>query len=255
MKIISNLEYKNGLTGDIFLPETEVPANGFPAAVLIHGGGWSMGDRYSVNGIADFLVENNFAVFNIEYRLSPQNLWPSGLEDCQDALKWLFESDYPIDRQKIFFIGASAGGHYALIAGLTLPREMVCGIVSISGIDDTFEDYKLAPDRYDLLLGRTPSEKDLTELNPASYLTDNAPPILCTHWRLDRVVPFEACTNFEKAATARGIKTCIYGYNYDRHCEGHDIWIPGSNPHRLHPDLEAVIAGFLKTISGVMKDA
>ena len=41
MKIIVDLEYASGLVGDLFLPGDQVPDDGFPAVLLIHGGGWT----------------------------------------------------------------------------------------------------------------------------------------------------------------------------------------------------------------------
>ena len=249
MKIITDIEFAPSLAGDLFLPDGPTPDSGFPAALLIHGGGWSGMDRYAARGIADFLAENGFAVFNIDYRLAPQHHWPAGLDDCKAAAQWLLGSEYPIDTEKFFIIGGSAGGHYALMTGLTLPRGTVCGIISISGIDDVFIDSRFAPlARYIYLLGKSPDRNDLLEINPAEYYTADAPPILCTHWRNDQVVPFAECAAFEQTVVKKGGRICVYSYDYDRHCEGHDIWIPESSPHRLHPDLEAVIAGFMKEI-------
>ena len=201
-----------------------------------------------MRGIADFLSENGFAVFNIDYRLTPQHHWPAGLDDCTAGAKWLLESEYPIDTEKFFIIGGSAGGHYALMTGLTLPRGTVCGIISISGIDDVFIDSRVSPGRYNALFGHAPNEAELRELDPATYLSADAPPILCTHYRFDRVVPFAACTAFEQAVVKKGGRICVYSYDYEREIQGHGIWIPGTSPRRLYPDLEAVILAFMKEV-------
>ena len=248
VKVITDLEYTSGLAGDLFLPEGQVPDGGFPAVLLIHGGSWSGMDRHAMCGVADFLAENGFVVFNIDYRLAPEHRWPAGFNDCKAAAQWLISSDFPINTRKFFIIGASSGGHYALMTGLTLPHGTVCAIVSISGIDDVFIDSRFSPKRYTALIGKTPDENDLTELNPATYLTADAPPILCTHWRRDEVVRFAACTAFEQAAADKGVKVCVYSYDYDRQFEGHGIWIPDSSPHRLYPDLESVITAFVREI-------
>jgi len=245
MKIIPDLQYAPGLAGDLFLPGDQVPDDGFPSVLLIHGGGWRTMDRSAMRGAADFLAEKGFAVFNIDYRLAPEYRWPSGLDDCKAAAQWLFCSEYPVNTQKFFIVGASSGGHYALITGLTLPRGMIRGIVSISGIDDVFVDSRFSPERYTALLGKTPTEKDLTEINPATYLAADAPPILCTHWRHDQVVRFSACAAFEQAAANIGAKISVYSYDCNRQFEGHGIWIPGTSPRRLYPDLEAVISMYL----------
>ena len=248
MKIISDLEYVPGLVGDLFLPDGPAPAGGFPAALVIHGGGWTGMDRHAVSGIAEFLAENGFAAFNIEYRLAPQHRWPAGCDDCKAAAQWLIRSDYPVNTGKIFTVGASSGGHYALMAGLTLPRGTVCGIVSISGIDDVFVDRGFAPGRYTALLGHKQDEKELLEINPATYLSADAPPILCTHYRFDQVVQFAACTAFEQAAVKKGGRICVYSYDHERKDQGHAIWVPGTSPRRLYPDLEAVILAFMKEV-------
>ena len=249
MEMIQNVEYKPGLRGDFFLPDGQAPDGGFPVALLIHGGGWTSMDRLAVRGIADFLAGNGFAVFNIDYRLAPRHRWPAGLDDCKSAVQWLLGSDFPVNSGKLFVIGASSGGHYALMTGLTLPRGTVCGIVSISGIDDVFIDSRFWPDRYKALLGKTPDEKDLTGIDPATCLTSDAPPILCTHWRRDEVVRFAVCTAFEQAAAEKGVKITVYSYDdRDRNFEGHGIWIPGTSPRRLYPDLEAAIAAFMKEV-------
>jgi acetyl esterase/lipase len=248
MTIIADLEYAPGMAGDLFLPDGPASAGGFPAALLIHGGGWTSMDRHAVRGIAEFLAGNGFAVFNIDYRLAPQHRWPAGLDDCKAAAQWLLGSEYPVDAQKFFIVGGSSGGHYSLMTGLTLPRGTVCGIVSISGIDDVFIDSRFSPGRYTALLGKSPDEKDLTEINPATYLTADAPPVLCTHWRRDEVVRFAACTAFEQAAADKGVKISVYSYDFDREFEGHGIWIPGTSPRRMYPDLEAVILAFMKEV-------
>ena len=138
MVTIADIGFSSSVAGDLHLPDGIAPKEGFPAAVLIHGGGWTSMDRSRFNGIADMLAEHGFAVFNIDYRLAPQHPWPAGLNDCKAAIKYLQYSDFPVNKKKIFVIGGSAGGHYALVAGLSMPKNTVCGIISISGIDDVF---------------------------------------------------------------------------------------------------------------------
>jgi hypothetical protein len=37
-------------------------------------------------------------------------------------------------------------------------------------------------------------------------------------------------------------------YTYEQRDKGHSIWISGSNPHKLHPDIEAAMAQFVTTL-------
>ena len=55
------------LTLDAYVPEGDGP---FPAAILVHGGGFSKGDKQTyVTPLFDPLTEADFAWFTINYRL------------------------------------------------------------------------------------------------------------------------------------------------------------------------------------------
>jgi len=115
MKIISDLEYAPGMAGDLFLPDGPAPAGGFPAALVIHGGGWTGMDRHAVRGLAEFLAENGFAVFNIDYRLAPQHPHPVFFEDCYAAMCYAYDhaDALGIDPERMGVGGDSAGGTLA----------------------------------------------------------------------------------------------------------------------------------------------
>ena len=102
--------------------------------------------------IATFLCQDlGLAVFNINYRLCRKSVWPAGGDDCLEAAWTLLEGRIPQiqgNGKKILIIGASSGGHYALMTGLRLPPERVSGIISISGINSVKEDLAFAPGRY-----------------------------------------------------------------------------------------------------------
>lgn len=247
--MITEIEYLPGVTGDLYLPESAAPASGFPAVLLIHGGGWSSMDRSAVAGAAEMLCREGFAVFNIDYRLAPEHPWPAGLNDCQKALEHLVEklgSAYGLDLKRIFVAGGSSGGHYALITGFTAPPRSVAGIVSISGIDDVYSDFELRPGRYGTLMGHPASAEELKEINPSRYFYEGAPPVLCTHFFRDTVVPVESCLDFAAELRRRGGKVTLYLYDFDRDGEGHAIWRPGTSPRLLYPDLEQHILFFLR---------
>lgn len=247
--MISNIEFAPGIKGDIHLPDTPAPEKGYAAVLLIHGGAWSSMERSAVDGIAQMLSDNGFAVFNIDYRLAPRHRWPCGIEDCKAALNFLMARGsefFPLDPGKIFVAGGSSGGHYALITALTAPKGSVAGIISLSGIDDVFTDFALSPGRYQTLLGYVPEKEDLEKIDPASFYYDGAPPILCTHFLRDTVVPADSCRAFAEKVRERGgnVSTCYYDFGRDG--QGHAIWIPGTNPRRLYSDLEEEMLKFLR---------
>ncbi len=255
MKNIVNLTYRpaeDGFgTGDLYLPET---AGASPAALLlIHGGGWGSMDKSGLAGIAEFLSQDlNLAVFNVDYRLCGKDPWPAGGDDCMQAGRFLLDADIPefqcLNRKKIWVMGASSGGHLALMTGLRLPPERVAGIISISGIAAVRPDYRLNPGRYRNLFGHDPSERELDLLEPSSLLTRDSPPVLLTHGLRDNVVPISSAECFLQKLVEKQIPSETFFYAKEETGFSHRIWIPGSSPHKLYPELEKVIAGFIAMI-------
>jgi len=259
--MIREMQYAPGETGDLYLPGAPAPEAGYPAVLLIHGGAWTSMERSAMAGVAEFLCRAGFAVFNIDYRLAPEDPWPRGFEDCRAALAHLagpMAEEFLLDRKKIFVIGGSSGGHYALLTGLSAEPGSVAGIVSVSGIADVFPDYEPRPGRYEKLFGFPPSPEDLKKIDAREFYYDGAPPILCTHYRYDTVVPVDSARNFVAEVERRGGNITFYGYDCGRRDQGHGIWIPGTKydfsrrnqgPYRkLYPDLEQVILFFLRNV-------
>ena len=251
MKVVSDIPYapESGVygIGDLYLPDESTTRRDIVLA--IHGGGWRALDKSSYEGVARFFVENEFIVFNINYRLAPEHPCPACLDDCLKAADFLQNKTIPelagVDRSKIWICGASAGGHLALMTGLRLGAKHVKGIVSISGIADPTPDARNHPDRYSDFLGKTPGPQELASISPMSRLDDDPPPMLCTHYLHDSVVPFESVENFLAAAKSRSIELEHYFYDLGRDNQGHAIWIPGSAPHRLYQDIEDHILAFI----------
>jgi len=99
----------------IYTPEGEGP---FPVLVYYHGGGWVIG---SVEGFeaANRLVatEGNLVVVSVDYRLAPENPYPTPIEDCYAALEWVAANAAEIkgDESQISVGGDSAGGNLSTV--------------------------------------------------------------------------------------------------------------------------------------------
>jgi arylsulfatase A len=90
-----------------------------PAIVAIHGGGWATGNRTSHAKVAQALAARGFVAATISYRLSGEASFPSQIQDCKAAVRFLRANakKYGIDGDQIGAIGLSAGGHLtALLA-------------------------------------------------------------------------------------------------------------------------------------------
>jgi acetyl esterase/lipase len=245
-----NAEAGNDGLGDLYLPADVRPDT--PVVLAIHGGGWGGGNRYSWSGVAEFFQNDlGFAAFNIEYRLVKKGPWPLCGNDCLTAAKYLLSDDFAkrsgIACKKIWVCGGSAGGHLALWTGLSLAPEQVAGIVSVSGIGDLVPDEKAHAGRYVGLFGHKPTPAELAAAAPLSLVTPKSPPVFCSHATVDGAVPFESSQVFVDAC--RKAKVEVDFFVYERRDSGHSIWIPGSNPHKLFPEIEAAIAKFVKKYS------
>lgn len=92
-----------------------------PIILFFHGGGWSLGDVESYDNFCRFLAANTGAIIvSIEYRLSPEHRYPSGLHDCFASLKWVAANAKKLggDPKRISTMGDSAGGNFAALAAI-----------------------------------------------------------------------------------------------------------------------------------------
>jgi acetyl esterase/lipase len=123
--------------GELYVPEGDGP---FPVVVLIHGGFWTaLFDRRQVTRLADSLVADGYAVWNIEYRRLGEDGggWPGTFDDVAAAVDTLDGLDDRLDLAKVLVVGHSAGGQLAkYVAGRTDGKIRFRGAVSISGVLD-----------------------------------------------------------------------------------------------------------------------
>ena len=243
--------------GTLSLPD--VPYGKEEAVLSIHGGGGAAMDRAAFAGVAEYFTDClGMAAFNIEYTLagpsgSGKEPWPACGNDCVKAAEWMFSKAFArkagFSPKRIWICGGSAGGHLALWTGLNLPSEKVAGIISISGIADPLPDYEVHTNRYNVLFGgHAPTAEELESMSIMNLVRSDGPRILLTHESEDTVVPIESARHFLSAYRDAGNEIVFYEYSrsiYDG-LTGHCIWIPGSKPHRLIPQLESEIEKFVK---------
>ncbi|MEK8130022.1 alpha/beta hydrolase [Paenibacillus filicis] len=92
-----------------------------PLYYSIHGGGMVMGSPVVDRpGNASLAAQHGFCCVSVYYRLAPEHVQPSQLQDCYSGLYWCIEhaEELGIDTGKVAVGGSSAGG--GLAAGLAL---------------------------------------------------------------------------------------------------------------------------------------
>lgn len=111
-----------------------------PAVVVVHGGGWTQGDKSMFAQQSDQLAKRGFVAFSVNYRLAPAHPFPAAVDDVETAVGWVRKhaKDYGLDPKRIGALGGSAGGH--LVGMLATDGEgslqaghRVAAVVSWSG--------------------------------------------------------------------------------------------------------------------------
>ena len=119
---------------DLHVPDGAGP---FPAAILVHGGGFDEGSKSTnVRPLFDVLAGAGFAWFSIDYRLAPAAHLREANEDVVSAIQWVKANakQYRVDVSRIALIGESAGGFLVNYAGThETPESKVAAVVDFYG--------------------------------------------------------------------------------------------------------------------------
>ncbi|KGE15861.1 alpha/beta hydrolase [Sphingobacterium deserti] len=115
---------------DLFLPAV-AQTKKVPLVIVVHGGGWAFGDKemesiYYMRKLKEGLLRSGFAVASIGYSLLSDSVhFPQPLEDCKDAVRWLYKhaSVYNLDTDNFGMWGGSAGAHIGLLIAYSTEDE------------------------------------------------------------------------------------------------------------------------------------
>jgi acetyl esterase len=102
------------LRARLYQPEN---AAGKGAIYYIHGGGWFACNIDTHDRMLRFLAaQSGLTVFALDYRLSPEHVYPAALEDCLAGWRWLCANapHLRINPGRIAIAGDSAGANLAL---------------------------------------------------------------------------------------------------------------------------------------------
>ncbi|GAA3640527.1 alpha/beta hydrolase [Flavivirga jejuensis] len=167
--------------------------------ILVHGGGWSSGDKEDMNLIKDLLQQDfpNLAIANINYRLADTNNkpYPMQIEDITSIINYLKSNKvkYTIS-ENIGFIGTSAGAHLSLLWSYAFDDDntnMVCSIVGPTNFTDPAYLNNTNPDLQELLdlYSINPETSYLEEVSPLHRVTNLSPPTILFYGGQDPLVP------------------------------------------------------------------
>lgn len=210
------VEYGHGQLLDLHIPDGPGP---FPAAILVHGGGFDGGSR-STNMAPTFepLAAAGFAWFSIDYRMAPEFRFAQAKEDVDEAIRWVKANAkrYKVDVSRLVLSGESAGGFLVAYAAVhESAATRVAAVVDFYGPADYEKiarqrrDY---PGRFNMKSIEAHQAKGggiwffgaegydeasfvkLREVSPIFAVHKGMPPFLAIHGTRDDRVPYEQST-------------------------------------------------------------
>ena len=248
---------------DLYVP-TQGDRTG-AAIVYVHGGGWAVGTRRRFGRTfipwsptpLDLLAQAGFVMATIDYRLSGEACFPAQLHDVKAAVRWIRGNAgaLGVDAGRVVVWGESAGGHLAMLAGMTGDDPSMAGDVgtfldqsaAVCGVIDWYGPMNLlsiggqhlpgsdkdpdAPGSWESSMVGAPLQSDpqrTRAASPITYVHAGAPPVQIHHGTLDSLVPYAQSAEFADALRAAGGDVELIPV------EGSDHFWPGA------PDMRAI---------------
>jgi len=212
---------------DIYEPP-EGTANGI-GVLLVHGGGWSQGDRTQLKGYGILLGRRGYLCVASEYRLTGEALWPAQIEDVKAAIRWMRANakELGFDPARLVISGNSAGGHLSLVAGGTanMPEfegdggnagvgtEVAAAIAFYPPTGLEKRDWGGLP----ALFGKGAPPETLRAASPLTYAGPSFPPTLLIHGNADEVVPAREAEAMYDALHDAGVPVELHMYANQPH--------------------------------------
>jgi acetyl esterase/lipase len=197
-----------------------MPANAkanTPLVIWVHGGAWMLNDKYADMGYMTntikSILEKGYALASIDYRHSTTAVFPAQIQDCNQALEFLYvnAAKYKLDKTKFVLFGFSAGGHLASLLALSnnnnvaefypqkkKPTFKIKAVIDFYGPSDFLSmtamgDPNMKGDPISTLLGDSPLRRpDLSKIaSPSNYVDKDDPPFIIVHGEKDESVPYQ----------------------------------------------------------------
>jgi len=212
--VIRDIEYArvgdHALKLDLHIPRGKPKS---PAIVWVHGGAWRSGSKAGMP--LGKLVEENYPIVSVDYRLSTEARFPAQIQDIKAAIRFVRANSakWNVSAEQILIAGDSAGAHLAALVGVsnghaelegTVGHDRgqssdVQGIMSFYGAanlttilkQSTPHGLSVRVPALELLLGALPTNAPaLARLaSPVFHVDSHDPPLLLLHGDQDPQMP------------------------------------------------------------------
>ena len=165
---------------DVYVPAG--PPKPWPVVVFIYGGGWDNGSRAMYPFVGGALAAHGLVTVIPDYRLYPDVLFPSFLQDCAAAVRWTRDNiaQFGGAPGPVFLMGHSAGAYNAAMLGLDaqwlgqhgMTRSDLRGVIGLAG------PYDFLPLNTDELRTIFGPQDQLARTQPINFVDGGQPPML-----------------------------------------------------------------------------
>jgi acetyl esterase/lipase len=220
------------LVAHVYRPMGPVPKQGYAAAVLVHGGGWSAGEPSWMEARGQRLASLGMVAVAAEYRLSDQaSVTPlEAMADVRDAIRWMRRNatSLGIDPNRIAALGVSAGGHLAAAAAMIDPDPRDSISAAANALVFWYPALSLGGDSWlaRILLDRAP----VSSIDPVEHVRPGLPPTLIFVGANDSLTPLRGQEEFCARMQAAGNRCAIQVYPDLGHLFMKNPWGEGSEP-------------------------
>lgn len=178
---------------DLFVP-ADAPGNGsaaLPVVVFFYGGGWDSGTRSDYGWAAQALAAQGFLVALPDYRIVPQVVFPTFIEDAAAATAKVADvaAQYGGDPARLGVSGHSAGAHLAMMIALDRRYMAAVGkpdiIRAAAGLSGPYDFIPFDVPASINAFGHAP---DPAQTQPVTFVRADGPPLWLGHGEPDVVV-------------------------------------------------------------------
>lgn len=190
-----------------------------PVVVFFYGGAWESGDKSSYLFVAEALTSRGYVVVIPNYRVYPEVIFPTYMEDVALAVKWTFDNiaQHGGDPARVFVMGHSAGAQLAALVAYDgkyldpsgtkagVDKRRIKGVVSLAGALDFLP---LTEANLFIIFPETIRAAS----QPINFITGKEAPSLLLHGEDDSRVGIHNSRNLAARITERGgvVETTYY---------------------------------------------
>ncbi len=207
---------------DIYIPKEANNINDASRVLVVYfyGGGWDSGSKNKYKFVASTLTQQGYTVAIPDYRLYPEVVFPSFIEDAALAIAWLQKNheQYLSHVERIYLMGHSAGAHIASLLTTNeqylnkadVRTENLAGFIGLAG------PYNFLPLKSKKLKKIFP-EKIRTSSQPINYIDGHEVPILLLHGKKDTTVLPNNSESFAEKIKSKNGDVTLHLYENTNH--------------------------------------